>query len=110
MNNENIPVTPQERVKTVVITSVEIKIVRLELGKSVSVIVLLKDDNGSLSEAVNLKIEGEEYNNWGENDQYLIDLCIRKCGLEPLSLSPPALAPVLPPGLAPGLPPAGGSD
>lgn len=81
MNNENIPVTPQERVKTVVIMSVEMKIISLELGKSVSIIVLLKDQNGSLVEVKNLKIEGEEYNNWGENDQYLIDLCIQKCGL-----------------------------
>jgi hypothetical protein len=91
MNNENIPITPQEIVKTVVITSVDIRIISLELGNSVSIMVILKDENGNLTEVKNLTIEGEEYSNWGENDQYLIDLCIRKCGLEPPS-SPTSLA------------------
>jgi acid phosphatase class B len=63
------------------VKSFSIMIIGLELNKSVSILAKYYDvDDKFLFEEM-YYIEGQEYSNWGSNDDYLINLVASKLGL-----------------------------
>jgi hypothetical protein len=80
MDTTKINVNDKEEIKVFIINNVELRIINLSLGNYVDISAVLKQDNNFVS-ATNFRIEGEEYNNWGNNDEYLENLVLQKLGL-----------------------------
>lgn len=81
MNNYCVNVEPKEFVTINVSHSVEMRIINLQIGVSVDVNCLIKNENGSIFKVENVHIDGEEYNNWSNNDAYLVTTVLSKLGL-----------------------------
>lgn len=68
---------PPERI----INHIQLSIFSIDLFKSVTVVVSLCDDKDYVIDNKQIIIEGEEYNNWSNDDNYLINLVLVKLGL-----------------------------
>ena len=64
-----------------VATKIELSVSELVLNSYVIIVVSYFNSNGNLIHNEYVKIEGEEYNNWGLDDQYLVNLVLTKLGL-----------------------------
>ncbi len=82
MSDINVNVQDSPYVITNTINKVQIRVMNVELFTSVSVAASLFH-NDSLIDNKFFKIEGEEYSNWGNSDQYIINLVLTKLGLTP---------------------------
>jgi len=60
---------------------VEIAVAELVLNSHVEIVVAYFNSNGNIIDNKFIKIQGEEYNNWGLDDGYLVDLVLSKLGL-----------------------------
>jgi hypothetical protein len=80
MDTTKIDVNNKEEIKVFVINNVELRIINLSLGRYVDVSVVLKQGNEFVS-AQNFRIEGQEYDDWGNDDEYLENLVLQKLGL-----------------------------
>jgi hypothetical protein len=89
MNGYNINVEPKEFITTYVSNSVEMRVNDLIIGTSVNVNVLIKDVNGNIFKVENVTLSGEEYDNWGNSDVYLVSTVLSKLGLTPSPNPPP---------------------
>lgn len=58
----------------------EVRVMSLELFKSVSVMVMLKDAGGKCVSVRNFTIHGDEYFAWNNDDTYLINLVAERLG------------------------------
>lgn len=76
-----VDVLPKDFITTYTSGSVELRIMNLQLGSYVDVTAMIKDENGNIFKCEGLRIEGEEYNNWGSSDEYLVNLILSKLGL-----------------------------
>jgi hypothetical protein len=88
MNGYNINVDPKEFITVRVAHSVEMRVQNLNIGVSVEVNCLVKDENGNIFQVNNVTLSGDEYNNWGNSDVYLVTTVLGKLGLTP-SPNPP---------------------
>jgi hypothetical protein len=96
MSVVKIQVDDKEDIKISIINNVDIRITGLDLGNSVSVNVIMKNDETFIKSA-DLTIAGEEYAAWGNDDSYLTSLILYKLGLNKrgeLAFSP---APIIEP-------------
>lgn len=84
MNSYIVNVEPKEFVTVKVANSVELRVQSLNIGYSVELTCLLKDTNDNIFEVKNISLSGEEYNNWGNDDSYLVTTVLSKLGLTPL--------------------------
>lgn len=84
---ESLNINVQEKDITIVqkIASIQILEGRIDLEKSAVFPVKILDANGSLLSIDYIKIEGAEYDNWGNNDTYIVNLILSKLGLTPAS-------------------------
>jgi len=80
MDPLRIYVNDKEDVKISIINNVDIRILDVKLGHSVSVNAILKNDEQFIK-SENITISGEEYDNWGSDDLYLEDLILTKLGV-----------------------------
>jgi hypothetical protein len=80
MDATQIQVNNKEEIKVFIINNVEMRVINLSLGKYVDVNAILKQDSTFIS-SQNFRIQGEEYDNWGNDDQYLENLILEKLGL-----------------------------
>jgi len=80
MDATQIQVNDKEEIKVFIINNVEMRVINLSLGKYVDVNAILKQDSNFVS-SQNFRIQGEEYDNWGNNDDYLENLILQKLGL-----------------------------
>lgn len=80
MDATQIQVNDKEEIKVFIINNVEMRVINLSLGKYVDVNAILKQDSNFVS-SQNFRIQGEEYDNWGNNDEYLENLILQKLGL-----------------------------
>lgn len=64
-----------------VIHHVEIQVLQLTLFQSVSLIVSLYDENSFIIDNKVVNVEGQEYANWANDDQYLLNLVLQKLNL-----------------------------
>jgi hypothetical protein len=80
MSVVRIQTNDKEDIKISIINNIDIRITGLDLGKSVNVNVIMKHDEQFIKSA-DLTIEGEEYNQWGDDDSYLENLILQKLDL-----------------------------
>lgn len=80
MDATQIQVDNKEEIKVFIINNVEMRVINLSLGKYVDVNAILKQDSNFVS-SQNFRIQGEEYDNWGNDDTYLENLILQKLGL-----------------------------
>jgi len=80
MDVTQIQVNNKEEIKVFIINNVEMRVINLSLGKYVDVNAILKQDSNFIN-SQNFRIQGEEYDNWGNSDTYLENLILEKLGL-----------------------------
>jgi len=80
MNGVSIDVMDKEDIIVNIINKVEIRVINLQLGSYVDVSAVLKDYNRFVKN-ITLRIEGEEYQQWGNDDTYLENLVLKKLNL-----------------------------
>lgn len=68
-----VPIEPSTEITTKIITSFTVNVMRLELFESVTVNAMLYGINGNFLEVKTLTISGQDYLDWNNDDQYLID-------------------------------------
>ena len=76
----NVPVNDKEIVKTNIVNNVDIRVMNLDLGKSVDVNAVMRQGE-QLIDVKNFHITGQEYDDWGQDDQYIENLVLTKLGL-----------------------------
>ncbi len=81
MSTKKIIVNKKEFIQKFIINNIDISIIDLDLGNSVNIACLLKDNN-TLVDTKILIIKGEEYKNWGNSDIYIENLVLDKLGLQ----------------------------
>ena len=81
MNNYEIDVNPKDFINVNTANKVELRVSNLQIGTSVDVTLMIKDLNENIFKVENVHIEGEEYENWGNDDQYLVNIVLSKVGL-----------------------------
>ena len=74
-------------VPTRFIHSFEIQVINLTLFQSVTVMVILYDENDCLIDNKILNISGDDYLDWSNDDNWLIDHVLLKLNLTKLNLS-----------------------
>ena len=84
MNSTIVEVQPKDYITTYTAQTVELRVTELIINSSVSVNVLIKDRNDSIFQVQNVTLSGEEYNNWGNSDTYLVNTVLSKLGLTPV--------------------------
>ena len=87
MNQYDVAVTPSPYVVTSLITNVQIRVINLSLFTSVSVSAILFSDTEFIASKSYL-LEGEDYTNWGNNDEYIVDYVLAQLGLTPVGGTP----------------------
>ena len=80
MNQPYVPIQPATETTTKVITSFTVNVMRLELFQSVTVNAMLYGADGNFIEVKTLTLSGQDYLDWNNNDQYLIDKIAEKLG------------------------------
>ena len=80
MDNTIIEVQDKEEIKTFTINNVEIRILSLSLGNYVDLNVTLKQGQEYIRSEY-MRIQGEEYSAWCNDDDYLENLVLTKMGL-----------------------------
>jgi hypothetical protein len=77
----SVNVEPKDFITTHTANSVEMRINDFKIGESVNVTCLLKNVNGSIFKVENITLSGDDYNNWGNSDVYLVSTLLSKLGL-----------------------------
>jgi hypothetical protein len=80
MDVTKIEVNDKEQVKIYVINNIEIRILNISLNNSVDLSVTMKQD-GNYVDSKYMRIDGQEYQAWGNDDDYLENLVLQKLGL-----------------------------
>jgi hypothetical protein len=101
MSVHKIQVDDKEDIKISIINNVDIRITGLDLGSSVNINVIMKNDENFIKSA-DITIAGEEYAAWGDDDSYLENLVLYKLGLnkrnepifEPVPIMTPPTEPI----------------
>ena len=73
MSNTSVPIQPSTETTTRIITSFTVNVMRLELFKSVTVNAMLYGADNNFIEVKTITLSGQDYLDWNNNDQYLID-------------------------------------
>jgi hypothetical protein len=79
-NNSKVPINPFDQVTTKVITSFSVNVNNLVLNTSATLAVQLYDQSGMLIDMKMLEIRGDDYTNWGNNDEYIVNYVAQKLG------------------------------
>jgi len=64
------------------ITSITIQISSIIFNTSAVLLVSLYDEQNKYISTVNLDLTGDDYTNWGNNDDYLVTLVCQKLGFQ----------------------------
>jgi len=80
MNQYDVAVTPSPYIVTSLITRVQIRVITLSLFTNVSVNAILFSDTDFIASKTYL-LEGDDYTNWGNNDEYIVDYVLAQLGL-----------------------------
>ena len=78
INSFNTLEKPIEIKKTFNIASFNYSIIDVTLFQSATIILRFFDEFGIVQKHTEYKIIGQEYDNWKDDDQYIIDLIISK--------------------------------
>ena len=80
LNNLNVNIVPQDIVTTKTVSFVELIDIRIKLYENVQLNVLLKNSSGNLVDVKHLTLTGDDYKNWGNDDNYIISKVLEKLG------------------------------
>lgn len=80
MNSIKVNINDYNFVKTSVINNIQINILKIELFKSITLSVNLLS-NTKIVDTQIMTISGDDYNNWGNDDNYIINLVMTKYNL-----------------------------
>ena len=80
MNNIKVNVNDYNFVQTSVINNIQINILKIELFKSMTLSVSLLSNNKIIDSKMMI-ISGDEYNNWSNDDNYIVNLVLTKLNL-----------------------------
>ena len=97
----NVKISNLTLTKTSVIDNIRIRVIGLDLFKSVSVYVLLMCGNTYI-DTKNFTLTGTDYTNWGNDDTYITNYIMNALNTTPAALDP-ALAALEPAALDPAL-------
>ena len=86
---DSINIVPVQQTKTYNVTSFRMSVTNITLFNSVSVSVRMFDENNSLVGVKNLEFSGDQYNQWTNNDQTLVDMVATTLGF---AIAPEAAA------------------
>ena len=75
-----VSIKPFEQVKTAVVTSMRVNVMRIELFKGATLHVSLLDENEHGVESKVVEINGYDYTQWGGDDTFVYDFVARKLG------------------------------
>jgi hypothetical protein len=64
-----------------VVVKIEMEVMEMVLDSRVTMVVRYLNDNGNLLDNKIVRIEGDEYNAWGDDDNYITNLVLTKLGL-----------------------------
>lgn len=92
--SSSVQVVPKEQVTSQVVTSLDVYVERVWLHEGAQIQVRALDASGNIINLHSLKIEGEEYNNWSVDDDYVVNLVCSKLGYQ-LPSSAPVEEPVV---------------
>lgn len=68
--------------KTITLDSIKIMNLNYFMNQSASFQVLICKNTGEAVESHLVEISGDEFNNWGSDDNYIVELILSKLGLE----------------------------
>lgn len=80
-SDTTVPIAPTEKVETHTITSVDFRFFDYVLFSKVSVMCCLRDIKGRVIANEVVRVDGEDFKKWGNDDQYIVDLVLTKLGL-----------------------------
>lgn len=80
MNNIQVDVN-DFTLEAPVVTKIDMEVMELVLDSHVIMVVHYLNAAGNLLDNKFVKIEGDEYNAWGDDDNYIINLVLTKLGL-----------------------------
>ena len=86
MDEIKVKVQDSTFTKTSIINNIKIRVNRIILFKSISLSVSLLE-NESLVENKYIEVSGEDYTNWGNDDQYIVNFVLTKLGLTPAQIA-----------------------
>ena len=95
MNTSSLNIVPVEKVKTTVVTKLNVSVIRFELFTGATLHVSLESSTGERLDSQILEINGDDYKNWANDDVFIYSWVAGKLGfqLEPLAADAPAPAP-----------------
>jgi len=78
----SIQIVPVEKPQSpIVINSVNIVILRVDLGVSADIEAQLLREDGSVVEVKKLTLSQPDYANWGSDDQFVVDWVLTQLGI-----------------------------
>ena len=80
MDNKFVSITPFEQVKTTIVTSMTVRVMRVELFKSATLHVTLMDSRRSIVDSKVVEINGDDYKQWGGDDNFIYQYIASKFG------------------------------
>ena len=80
-SEENVFTVSPFTMTPTVVTNVTVSVVSLDLGKSVTMGVTYLDNNNRAVDRKHVIIQGEEYDIWGLDDNYIVNLALQNLGL-----------------------------
>jgi hypothetical protein len=80
MDDIKVNVEDYTFVQTSIINNIKIKIMNIDLFKSITLCVSLLNNNKNVENKI-IKITDAEYTNWGNDDNYIVNLVLTKLGL-----------------------------
>jgi len=86
MDETKVNVQDSIYTKTMIINNIKIRTNRLNLFNSISLGVTLFSDNVLVENKI-IDVTGEDYTNWGNDDQYIVNFVLNKLGLTPAQAS-----------------------
>ncbi len=86
-NITKIKVQSKEVVQIKIINNVLIKIINMKLSSFANISAIVRH-NDDFIENYTFHIEGDEYNQWGSNDEFIIDYILTKIGLTRREIKP----------------------
>lgn len=73
MNTDRYNIDPIERITTNIITNFEVKIINIKLFKSCILGITFYTSDNQFVEYKSFELTGNDYTNWGANDDYIIE-------------------------------------
>jgi hypothetical protein len=80
MSRVEANIVPQDKTTTYQITGFRVQVRSLDLFNSVTLLVLMLDASGSPRDSQIVKLEGDDYLAWNNDDQYIINKVAEICG------------------------------